>query len=66
MLRCLAALDWESSVQQVRFAFSHEADSRLLEQRKDSTWVLHVLRQEAKHEIAGSLTTFNEDNNGNG
>jgi len=33
---------------------------------KDSTWLLQVLRQEAKHEIAGSLTTFNEDNNGNG
>jgi len=32
---------------------------------KDSTWALR-LRQEAKHEIAGSLTTFNEDNNGNG
>jgi len=27
---------------------------------KDSAWALHVLRQQAKHEIAGLLTTFNE------
>ncbi|HEV2426011.1 MAG TPA: ATP-binding protein [Terriglobia bacterium] len=27
---------------------------------KDSAWTLHVLRQQAKYEVAGLLTTFNE------
>jgi uncharacterized protein (TIGR00290 family) len=27
---------------------------------KDSAWMLHVLRQQAKYEIAGLLTTFNQ------